>query len=193
MEWYFEQENPYQKYREYRWLLHVFQSLDPEQRLTLKAPAHIGNLEALLQAVPDAMVIHLHRDLVICIKSVCSLLYTFHLAVSDEIDIQSMASLILHGYEAWGRRNLAFSETHPGVIYDVYFDSLVSDPIGTVRGIYEHFDLPWSEINVAVLETYINQNPKGKHGKHHYSAADYGLTEDEIEDKLGFYNDFFGL
>jgi hypothetical protein len=49
IEWYLKRENSVQKYREYRWLLQYFQSHDRDRRLALRAPAHSGNLEALLE------------------------------------------------------------------------------------------------------------------------------------------------
>jgi len=192
MEWYLEEKNSVQKYKEYHWLLQFFQSHEPEQRLTLKAPAHTGNLNAIKQEIPQAIIIQTHRDPVICISSVCSLLYTFHRAVSDEIDIDKMTSLTLRLYEEWFRRSIAYREAHPGAIFDIYFRALVSDPIGTVREIYAHFDLPWTKSYEADLEKFVNGNPKDKHGKHRYSASDFGLNESEIADRFRFYTDYFG-
>ena len=193
MEWYLRQEDISQKYREYRWLLNVFQSHEPEQRLTLKAPAHTGYLEHLLQAVPNALIIQTHRDPVPCVSSVCSLVRTFHRAVSDEIDMQRMVSHTLQLYESWCRRNLAFREAHPDAIYDVFYGALVSDPIGVVRDIYSHFGLRWTEQYESRLHEFVHNNPKDKHGKHHYAASDFGLTEAEIRERLRFYSDHFNL
>jgi hypothetical protein len=104
-----------------------------------------------------------------------------------------MNDLILQMYELWFRRNLAFRASHPGVVYDVFFDTLVSDPIGTVQGIYSHFGLPWTEAYASDLQSFIQENPKDKHGEHRYAASDFGLTEAEIGDRLGFYSEHFGL
>lgn len=191
-DWYINVEDMSKKYQEYRWLLQVFQSHEPGQRLTMKAPDHTGSLKALVEAVPQAMIIQTYRDLVECISSACSLLYTFHLGVSKEIDIQRLAKLTLQGYETFGNRNLAFREKNPGLIYDVFYDSLVVDPIGTVRGIYAHFDLPWTESYENELEAYIEKNKKDKHGKHKYSAAEFGLTEDEITERSKAFSEYFG-
>lgn len=192
-DWYMQKVNTTQKYQEYRWLLQVFQSLEPEQRLVLKAPAHTGNLETLLAYVPEALVIQTHRDPAACVSSVFSLEHTFHLAVSKEIDIPRMTSTILRIYELWFRRNLVFREDHPGVIYDVIYDSLVSDPIGTVRCIYEHFKLPWTDSYESLLEDFVSKNPKDKHGKHHYAASDFGWTDTDIAARYQFFNKQFGL
>jgi hypothetical protein len=192
-EWYLEQDELSQKYREYRWLLNAYQSHEPEQRLTLKAPAHTGSLGAILDEVPQALLIMTHRDPVACICSACSLLYTFHLGVANEVDVRRMANLILRTYETLGTRHLAFRESNPEVIYDVFYDSLVSDPVGTVQNIYSHFGLPWEEGYEATLKDYIQRNKKDKHGKHRYTAPDFGLTEGEIAERMKFYTDYFGF
>jgi hypothetical protein len=192
-EWYLDQNELSQKYREYRWLLQVFQSQDTERRLILKAPAHTGSLAAILEAVPEAKLIMTHRNLVDCISSACSLLYTFHLGVANEIDIPRMSELMLSSYVTLGKRNIAFREENPGLIYDVYYDTLVSDPIGSVRDIYSHYDLPWPENHDSVLEDYIQRNKKEKHGKHRYVASDFGMEEEEIAEKTKFYTDLFNV
>lgn len=193
MDWYLENSDNFQKYQEYRWLLHVFQSYEPEQRLIMKAPAHTGNLGAFKQAVPQAVVIQTHRDPEACVSSVCNLLYTFHRAVSNKLDIQRMTNLTLRLYENWFRRSIAYQTAHPDAVYNVYFKSLISDPIEMVRGIYSHFGLPWTDKYKSTLEEFIHQNPKDKHGKHHYTASDFGLNENEISDRFQFYTDHFGL
>jgi hypothetical protein len=193
LDWYLQQNNTLQKYREYRWLLQVFQSYEPERRLTLKAPAHGGNLEAILHAVPNALVVQTHRDPVTCVSSANSLLYTFHLAVTNELDVHRMATMTLGTYKVLLKGNVAFRTAHPGVVYDVFYDALVSDPIGTVQGIYTHFGLPWTDAYAAELQTFVQRNHKDRHGKHHYAASDFGQTEAEIADRLRFYSEHVGL
>jgi hypothetical protein len=194
MEWYLENADSSPKYQEYRWILQLFQAEEPEQRLVLKAPAHTGSLRALIEHIPDAMIVQLHRDPVTSVSSACSLVYTHHQSVSNNEDIALMADLVLQLYETWLKRNLAFRETYPNFIYDVHYNSFVSDPIGTVRRIYSHFDLPWTDSIDASLRAYIEKNPKNKHGKHHYSAADFGLTEAAIADRLEFfYGEYISL
>jgi hypothetical protein len=193
VEWYLENTGSLQKYEEYSWLLKHFQSQEPEQRLVLKAPAHTGNLEPLTQTIPNAMIIQTHRDPVVSYVSACSLVKTYHLAMSNEVDVPRMAEQCLRLYELWLKRSIEFREAHPGVIYDVFYDGLVSNPIGTVRGIYSNFQLPWSNVYEAELRAFVTSNPKDKHGKHHYKAADFGLTDGEINERLRFYSDYFDL
>jgi hypothetical protein len=41
--------------------------------------------------------------------------------------------------------NLEAREAQPSVLFDVYYDRLIADPICTVRDIYDHYGLAWSE------------------------------------------------
>lgn len=187
MEWYLHNADSTLKYREYRWILQAYQAEQPTQRLTMKAPAHMGSLRSLNGEVPEAMIIQLHRHPATCVSSVCSLIQTFHRGVSDIHDVQRMADLILRLYETWLKRNLAFRELHPNFIYDINYDSFIADPIETIRGIYAHFGLPWSDSVDASLRQYIENHPKNKHGQHRYAASDFGLTEAGIADRLNFF------
>jgi hypothetical protein len=193
VEWYMEQEELQQKYREYRWLLQVYQSRQPRQRLVLKAPAHTPYLTYLREAMPGIMFIQTHRDPVACVSSASSLVYTFHLAVADGIDVRRLGVLTLDLYESWFRRNLAFREAHPGLIYDVMYEDLVANPAGVVEAIYDHFGLPWSEEQAQRMLKFVRKNPKGKHGRHRYTAEEFGLADGEIAERLGFYSDQFSL
>jgi hypothetical protein len=194
MEWYLEEADNSKKYQEYRWLLQVYQSEESEKRLAMKAPAHMGSLRSLMKHIPEALIVQLHRDPVTCVSSVCSLIYTFHRGVSNNIDIPRMADLILRLYEIWLKRNLDFRELYPNVIYDVTYDSFVSDPFGTIQQIYSHFNLPWTDIVAHNLREHINSHPKNKHGKHRYSASDFGLSEAEIAERLNFfYGEYISL
>ena len=47
------------------------------------------------KAVPGALVVQTHRDPVTRVASACSLISTFNMAVTNEIDLNRMASLML--------------------------------------------------------------------------------------------------
>jgi len=192
LEWY-NKHDRLKPYMEYRQMLQVLQAVDPSRRLTLKAPAHTGSLDALLAAVPDALIIQTHRDPVTACNSFNSLLYTAHSAVSDKLDIGAMASANLSFLANEIRRNLAARGTRSGAILDVYYRRLTAEPIGTVRDIYKHFGLSWSEIHEANLTHYVSRNPKGTHGDHDYDSATFGLTDAEIARQFGEYYERFGM
>ena len=61
----------------------------------------------------------------------------------------------------------------------------------TVKGIYDHFRLAWSDPFEKRLRAYVRDNPQGKHGKHHYSSADFGLTDEAIAGYFVEYSEKF--
>lgn len=193
LDWYLKNQDAAQKFIEYRQLLQYFQSEAPEQRLLMKTPAHTGNLAQIKQAIPQAMLIQTHREPATCVSSLCSLGYTFYQSLSEKIDKERIGAQTAALNESWLRRNLAFRETNPGVIYDVYYKDLVADPIGTVKNIYKHFALPWTKEYEKALNDFIYKNPKNKHGKHQYTAADFGLDEEELKERFRFYSEYMGL
>jgi hypothetical protein len=44
-----------------------------------------------------------------------------------------------------------------------------------------------SDESRAAMQAHVDANPKGKHGKHEYNLAEYGLTPDLIEERFAFY------
>ncbi len=72
LRWYLD-HNRKQKYREYRSWLQILQQQSPSKRLVLKAPEHMGALNALLDAVPEAQIVQIHRDPVTAYASYLSM------------------------------------------------------------------------------------------------------------------------
>ncbi|MCP4519707.1 MAG: sulfotransferase, partial [Delftia sp.] len=146
LEWLKSQDH-LRAYREYRWLLHVLQAVAPTRRLALKAPAHTLALDALLQAVPNALLIQTHRDPVTICKSGASLIHSTQCRATDELDLPRMLEANFDLLERMIASNRAARAAHPGLVLDVHYEQLVADPVGTVRGIYQHFELPWSDVH----------------------------------------------
>ncbi|MBN1508191.1 MAG: sulfotransferase [Sedimentisphaerales bacterium] len=186
LQWYNDHDR-LKPYAEYRQMLQAIQAADPGLRLTLKAPAHTGSLDALLDAMPEALIVQTHRDPVAACKSFNSLLYTTHSAVSDRIDRKATALANLRFLANEARRNLAARDTRPNTVLDVHYSRLVTDPIGTVRSIYERFGLGWSDAFEANLTRYVGHNPKGARGDHEYDSAAFGLTDRQIAEQFSDY------
>jgi hypothetical protein len=68
----------------------------------------------------------------------------------------------------------------PGRFLDVYYSDLVRDPIATVRRIYAHCDLRFTDALATRMRRFLADHPKDKHGVHRYSLAQFGLSPDEV-------------
>jgi hypothetical protein len=113
--------------------------------------------------------------------------------MTERLDVRRMTEAILSLQEDQIERNLAARDTHTGALFDVYYDRLVTDPIGTVRDIYDHYDLAWSEEFAERLNCYVKQNPRGKHGAHLYAPEDFGQTGEAISERFAAYIERFEL
>jgi hypothetical protein len=56
-----------------------------------------------------------------------------------------------------------------------------------VRAIYERAGLQLTPQAEAAMKTWLASHPQGRHGRHQYSLADFGLTEREVLDAFGEY------
>lgn len=192
LDWYLAQDHE-RKYREYRAWLHVLQAAHPGRRLVLKAPEHTGALSALLHAVPEARLVQTHRDPATVFASFTSNTRTTQGVSTDALDggRNAAANLRYLGEEA--ERNLRAREANPGAILDVRYDELVADPEGTVRRVYGHHGLDFTDVHRGRLKGYVAENPKNKHGENRYSAADTGMGEGEVRARFAAYNERFGF
>ena len=157
-------------------------------RWTLKNPWHPLFLDALTTVYPDAQLVMTHRDPVEVVASACSLWKAVRPMFSDEVDFEVIGQGLLETFDLMIDRTLAYRAKHGwNSIYDLHYTQLMRDPIGELLKVYEHFDEPLSVETKTAMKNYIDDNPKGKHGQHSYSLADYGLTTEEIR---GRYRDY---
>jgi len=191
LEWYVAQDQR-PAYRVYREHLQLLQAGSPGRRLTLKAPAHTGNLEALAEAVPEAFFVQTHRDPVTVTISVNSLFYTIHGLVTESVDVRRMAAVNTELMAGLLERGMAARASVPAQrIFDVRYCALVADPIGTVRGIYSYFGLPFTSAFEARMARFMAERPPERFGKHDYAAEDFGLTEQQLRGRFKAYTDRF--
>ncbi len=192
LDWYMNQDR-LQAYYEYRLLLQVLQAADPTRRLVLKSSTHTGAVETLLRTIPGSLLIQTHRNPVETTASLASLFYSLHSRTTERLDVHRMTEAILGFHEHQIARNLQARDANPGALFDVYYDRLVADPIGTVRDIYDHYGLAWSEEFGERLNYYLRQNPRGKHGAHLYAPENFGQTKDTISRRFATYIERFEL
>ena len=174
-------------YQEYLALLQIIQHPNPSRRFALKSPAHTGAIDTLLSVIPDAMIIQTHRHPVPVCNSTNSLIYQMHNLVTEKHDIPKMVKVNIDTLVQWAKSSMAVRDSNATRIHDVYYDLLVADPIGTVKRIYDHYELAWTRDFEARLQAFVTAHPQGQHGKHVYSGSDFGLKDEETTKRFGAY------
>jgi len=185
--WFFGQSE-LGSYRRYVDVLRLIGAAEPDRRWLLKNPGHIAQIDALFAVLPDACVIQTHRDPVQAIPSLCSTLYMARRMFEGE----ATRAEIIGPRECcyWShalRRTEEVRRSRPQQFFDVQHKDFVADPMGTVTGIYEHFDLELSASARERMGEWIAASPTSRHGEHRYRLEDFGITAAQLREEFGSF------
>jgi hypothetical protein len=178
------------KYADYRSILMVLQAMHPDRTLLLKAPDHLGGLDALSAAVPEARIVQLHRDPVKVLNSVASLVCSAQQGFTNRRDPARVAAGLADFYETTLHRNLAQRPHLTVPLIDLHYDQVTTDPVGTVAEIIEAFRHPLAPRDRAKLTSYVDRKAKDRR-PHQYSGADFGLDDAQTAERFSFYSTCF--
>ena len=85
-------------------------------------------------------------------------------------------------------RMMTFRARRPDVeVYDVSYERLAADPVGSVAAIYDHFGKSLSREAEIAMSDHLATHPKGAHGGHDYSLADTGLSTEDVDARFATY------
>ena len=159
-----------------RFLQHQ-QAKSTGSRWVLKAPGHLFALEGLLERYPDARIIHTHRDPLRVMASMASHATVLRRAFSDSADPRKIARDWADRWAHALERFLAVRDRAPASQFlDVNFESIESDPLGTVERVYDFLQWPLTPEARAAMQRFLDANPKNKHGVHSYTLEQFGLS-----------------
>lgn len=184
-------------YRTYRAVLGLLER-DPSERFVLKAPAHTAELASLAAAFPQAVIVWLHRDVVETVASGASLFAVFRSTYSDRVDPADVGAYQARQTARWFNRALDFraaceaQKSGPHFI-DLAYSDLVADPRASLRRIHEEAGLGWTSETDRAYAAALAQNRQHRHGKHSYSAEEFGLSPRALETQFARYRARFGV
>jgi hypothetical protein len=177
--------------------LRMLNSVDaPSSHWLLKAPLHLFHLDTLLQHYPNAALIMTHRNINEVLPSFYRLTFNIEKVFSVEMNSPSARKARIAQYTQYFDKmveclvNFRTQQSTKNV-FDVNYDDVMEQPIETVRRIYDHFGLKWSDEFEADMQSWLRDNPQGKRGRHTYSLADFDLTHEDIEARYGDYMNLF--
>jgi len=159
-------------------------------RWVLKCPKHLLSLDALLAEYPDAVFVWTHRDPVKVVPSVISLTGFMRSLNTPAYDPVRFGREWVTGEELALFRGLATRDRddQPERHVDVDYPSLMRDPLESVAAICERVGLPFGDTSRAAVQQWLDENPRNQHGVHRYTAAEFGLDEDEVRARFSFYS-----
>lgn len=178
-------------------LLQVLQWSDgrmsQSKRWVLKTPAHLEQMDKLLQVFPDAKVIQTHRDPFRTVGSYSSMLAHGQGVFTDEVDAVAVARHWLDKNAAALAKTNQVRASHPEAFIDAWYDQLIKDPMKEVERIYTFAGMELTEDVRSVMAASRRSNRKDKHGKHSYKLEDFGLNEALIRQAYADYIKVFDI
>ena len=162
------------------------------ERWLLKSPVHLVRLKEIFEVYPDAKIIMTHRHPSKVVASATSLISSVRSLYSDNEDpLRSGDEQCTFWSEAFEvfleqRKNLNKEDQ----IIDLKFEDFIGNQMAVVEQIYERFNWQLSDESKGNMQTFLKENPPGKHGVHNYTLEQFGLNEQIINKKFKNYIDF---
>lgn len=183
-------------YDMHRRVLQVLQRGAERRRWVLKTPVHLQYLPTLLDVYPDARLSATHRDLLSVMPSLSSLVATLRSAHSDHVDADAIGRYHVDLYTSTLDRFVDLIDAgrlDPARLTHSRHVDFLDDPIGVVRGLYEHFGWELTAEAEARMVAYLADHSEGAAGGHRYDLASFGLDADELRGRFARYAERFGV
>ncbi len=183
----------------YEWYRDVLKLIqypnDGERRWILKYPPHFRCLKEIFAVFPDACIIQTHRDPTAVLPSLASLLTHFSALYEENVDPRKVGAFVEDHWKNRIAKGMKDREglNREGQFYDVQFDQVLSDPVGTVTDALRYFDISGTEQGFTAMTSWHKNHPAERHGKHDYAAGDFGLDEQRLSEAFAAYRKRFGV
>jgi Sulfotransferase family len=160
----------------------------------LKNPPDLFALNVINNVFPDVRYIWTHRDPVESIGSVCSLAAAFRGSAGAQVSKTEIGqSIPTFWAEAVHRAMAVRKRLGEARFVDVNQSDLSRDVVGTIRTLYNHLGIPFSDEYRAKLDRRVAEKPAGRHGKHSYSLEDFGLEATALRAMFAAYVNRFDV
>ena len=154
----------------------------------LKTPQHLEHLHVFLKVFPDATIAQTHRDPRIAVASFCSMVAHSYGIFTDDVDPTEIGN-------HWCRKTQRMvdsamqtrAETDTGRFADISYYDLLRDPIAEVRRICELAGIGFDSQAERAATRYLEANPQNRFGTHNYRLADFGLSEQVMDEAFAVY------
>ena len=161
------------------------------ERWILKTPFHLGHMDALFRAFPDARIVWPHREPAQCIPSLASLIHSLRILASDRVDP-------IDAGREWSdkmRRAIALCmdvrEAHEDRFLDLRYQDLVADPLAQAVRIYAFAGLSLGEDVAARMRRWAALNAREKRPVHRYTLERFGFDEPGLRRDFARYRERF--
>lgn len=176
----------------HRALLQTLQYAGPPQNWIVKTPLYLVFIDLVFATYPDAWVIHTHRDPLKTEPSSLSTLATVRWERSEEVELPEANGAGLGDVMMLLAKRRTAGDL-PDRIADSHFSDLMANPVAAVEKLYDQMQRPFLAEHADSITSYLESKPKGKFGKHKYSAEEWGFDPAKLREKMLPYTDHYGI
>jgi hypothetical protein len=161
-----------------------------QKRIILKSPPHTARIKILLELFPDARFVHIVRDPYVLFPSTVKLwktLYKFQ--ALQEPNHQGLEEYVFSCFEEMYEkfeRDRALLD--PRRFFEVRYEDLVRDPIGSLRALYQHLALGEFENVLPKLRAYFAEKRNYRAGSHQIDDC----LRDQVDRRWGPFMQKYG-
>ncbi len=177
-------------YGELRQWLQVLQWQDRTREGTkwvLKSPHHLTAADTVLDEFPDCKIVMTHRSPTSAVPSYASMVQAMTAQYSDAADPTLIGP---YWSERFRECLTGFDQVRarrPDRFVDVPFKQTVAEPLPTALRVLAELGIEVGPEDEQAFEDYLEVNRQERHGSHSYTAADFGLSTEQLASDFAFY------
>jgi hypothetical protein len=191
-----ERADPAPAYAMHRLVLQVLQRRTGPAAWVLKSPVHLHALPALFAAYPDARVAVTHRDPLVMLASLASLVAALRRAHSDRVDEPAIAAALARRWRESLDRLVRWTEAEAiptARMHHSRYADFLRDPLATVEALCARFGRPFPPETRARMREALLARPRDEHGAHAYAVDAPGAGRAALRASFRAYQARFGV
>lgn len=171
-------------------LMKLLQWQRPAKRWILKSPHHLEFLDLAEKVFGEVNFLWTHRDPCISIPSFLSMMSHSWALFSDDVSLEKVAKHWVRKSTFILNKGIEFRkmQAHDRFL-DIYYEDLISNSSGILDQIYKRHGGISDKLRQQFTQAE-HDNPPRKYGVHQYSLKDFGLTKEDIEERINKYSEF---
>ena len=165
------------------------QWLCPAERWVLKSSDHLHAMKTLIKIYPEARIVFLHRDPLKVLQAASSQMTLLKSVFSSKINVRQLGAYETRNLNDKVKKIMEFRDTHVDLedhFMDVRYLDLASNPVGTVRAIYDRFGFTLSVEDRSRMEAFATFE-RNKRRLDKFSLADFTLGREQQSPHFDLY------
>jgi hypothetical protein len=162
--------------RYHKRVLKLLQWKNPCKHWALKNVTYLDRLEELMEVYPDACFIWPHRDPIRAQASTINIVGTLQWGRSDHPFKGGSFEMVTNPDLGGARLSAVIDKLEAGVVppkqfFNLLYQDLVGDTMGTITALYDHFGIPLSDEGRRGMEKYLAENPRTARPPHKFDLG----------------------